>query len=196
MLDSCTSHHMRLEWWPLIGSVFRVLVCRWRPYSDDTCTDIFKGVTCSPMLPCLVLFLELSLSFSLPVLSMLTGAEASPEFRILSSSMGQCPECHGFFGVISSFSSTLEWSDLSFCSNCRFGRCPNMFHIWVYIDRFCMSSVISLSRGLYKVRSFSCRKHSFMYQSLSMMITVADPLSSDLMMMSICLLMSLSFKFS
>ena len=22
---------------------FSVFVCRWRPYSDDTCTDIFKG---------------------------------------------------------------------------------------------------------------------------------------------------------
>ena len=52
---------------------FNVFVCRWRPYSHDTCTDIFKGVRCSPVLPCLVLFLELSLSFPLPVLSKLTG---------------------------------------------------------------------------------------------------------------------------
>ena len=148
MLDSCTSHHMRLEWWPLIGSVFRVLVCRWRPYSDDTCTDIFKGVTRSPVLPCLVLFLELSLSFSLPVLSMLTGAEASPEFGILSSNDGAVSWMPWILwrDLIFIQHTWMKW--LSFCSNCRFGRCPNMFHIWVYIDRFCMSSVISLSRGL------------------------------------------------
>ena len=53
-----------------------------KPFSYIQRSNVF------PVLPCLVLFLELSLSFPLPVLSMLTGAEASPEFRILSSNDG------------------------------------------------------------------------------------------------------------
>ena len=47
-----------------------------------------------------------------------------------------------------------------------------------------MSSVISLLSGVQNLVSLSCRKHSFIYQSLSIS-TVADPLSADLIKMSL-----------
>ena len=125
---------MRLEW-PLIGSVFLVLVRRC--VSVDTLRIYIPIDSKCNVFPCAhvsTFVFRVVFSFSLPVLSMLTVAKASPEFRSLNSNDGRCPECHGFFGVISSFSSTLEWSDLSFCRFCRFGRCPDVFQIFCVHD--------------------------------------------------------------
>ena len=77
---------------------------------------------------CLLLFSESSFHSLFRFCRCWQSRKLRQSFEVSIPMMGRCPECHGFFGVISSFSSTLEWSDLSFCRFCRFcrfGRCPD-----------------------------------------------------------------------
>ena len=120
---------MRLEW-PLIGSVFLVLVRRC--VSVDTLRIHIPIDSKCNVFPCAhvsTLFSESSFHSFFRFCRCWQSRKLRQSFEVSIPMMGRCPECHGFFGVISSFSSTLEWSDLSFCRFCRIGRCPTMFQI-------------------------------------------------------------------